>query len=164
MSLVIPQSLCCPVTPGSLLALLDSTIGGQSAPLPQPLFGILILPHVSFHGVSYCLFALHFSLPTVTNLLQSVEEGTYKSDSNFQEMFYNFLLHPSSQVFTGVDITHIRTTESWEAERTRQSERFCQNYFGQTDSPGRSLQMSIKGKQIAYGNRRTQTIPTTGRM
>jgi len=46
-----------------------------------------------------------------------VEGGTYQADSDFQEKFYNFLLHPSSHVFTGVDITHIRTNEAWEAER-----------------------------------------------
>jgi hypothetical protein len=46
-----------------------------------------------------------------------MDEGTYKADSDFQEIFYNFLLHPSSHVFAGVNITHIPTNKAWEAER-----------------------------------------------
>jgi len=103
-------------------------------------------------GLNKCLFTLHFSLPTASTLLRCVDIGTYQADSDFQEMFYNFLLHPSSRLFTGVDITHIRTNETWEAERLRTWERFCRNYFGQTDSPWRSIQMSVKGKQLAYGD------------
>ena len=111
---------------------------------------------VVFNGTSCslnkCLFALHFCLPTVATLLRSLDKGMYQADSNYQEMFYNVLLHRSPRLFAGVDITHIRTNKPWEAERIRQWERFCRNYFGQTDLPGRLLQMSIKGKQLAYGD------------
>ena len=58
-------------------------------------------------GLNKFLFALHFLLPKATTLLRCIEEGTYQADSDFQEMFYNFLLHPLSHVFTGVNITHI---------------------------------------------------------
>ena len=106
-------------------------------------------------GLNKSLFALHFSLPTVANLLRSVEEGTFQADSDYQEMFYNFLLPHSSRPFAGVNISHIQTNESWESER----ERFGRNYFGQTDSPGRSIQMSVKGKQLAYGNHTDSSNP-----
>ena len=110
-------------------------------------------------GLNKCLFVLRFSLPAVSNLLHSIEVGTYQSDSDYQEVFYNFLLHRSSRLFTGVDVTHIRTDQPWELERLRCWERFCPNYFGQTDSPFCSIQMSVTGKQLAYSNRKDETNP-----
>jgi hypothetical protein len=58
----------------------------------------------------------------VSNLLCSVDAGTYQLDSDYQEMFYNFLLYQSSRLFTGVDITHIRTDQPWESGRLRRWE------------------------------------------
>ena len=121
--------------------------------VPKGTEDIMVVFNGTSCGLNGSLFALHFSLPTVTDLLRSVEPGSYQADSDYQEMFYNFLLHPSFRELAGVDVTHVRTREVWEVERKRCWERFCRNYFGQTDSPGRSIQMGVKGKQLALGDR-----------
>jgi hypothetical protein len=74
-------------------------------------------------------------------------------------MFYNFLLHPTLRPYAGVDISHVRTEANWELERIRRWEHFSRNYFGQTDSPGRSIQMGTKGKLLAMGDRHDPENP-----
>jgi hypothetical protein len=49
-------------------------------------------------------------------LLRSFDLNYFQSDSDFQEMFYNFLLHPDLRPFAGVDVTHLRSGEDWERD------------------------------------------------
>ena len=127
--------------------------------MPKGLSDVRVVFNGTSCGLNDCLFALHFALPTVLDLLRSLDVGYYQADSDFQEMFYNFLLHPTLRPLAGVDISHVRTNAQWEEVRIRIWERFSRNYFGQTDSPGRSIQMGTKGKLLAMGDRHDPKNP-----
>ena len=71
------------------------------------------------------------------------------------DMFLNFPLHPEMRPYAGVDITYVKgigkERKEWENDRTRKWERWTRNFMGLTDSPYRSLQLIMVGKQLAYG-------------
>jgi hypothetical protein len=94
-------------------------------------------------GVNDCLFAPHFSLPTITPAMRALAEGYYQADMDIGEMFLNFMLGKELRPYSGVDVTHIRTQRSdlqhyhpeplpdipdWEKERIRAWERWGQNW------------------------------------
>ena len=81
---------------------------------------------------------------------------------NMGEMFLNWHLHPELRPFSGVDITHIKSRpdkEGWDQDRTRVWERWKKDFRGLTDSPYRSLQITIHVKLIDYGDRKDQLNP-----
>jgi hypothetical protein len=63
------------------------------------------------------LWAPPFVLPTVVSLLRCVEPGTWMSDVDIREMFYNYILDPAIQGHCGVDLSPycdgINTWEVW---------------------------------------------------
>ncbi|KAL7468881.1 hypothetical protein ACHAXS_009127 [Conticribra weissflogii] len=110
-------------------------------------------------GLNDVLYAPHFGLPIVQHTFRSLRKGYYQADMDVGEMFLNFVLHNDLREYSGVDVTHIRHAgpgppPPWEEGRLRIWERWCRNWMGLTDSPYRSLQMMLKAKHVAYGNRR----------
>ena len=51
------------------------------------------------------VFAPWFAMPTVDSLLSSTTAGSYMTDCDVGEMFLNFMLEPSVQPYTGMDLT-----------------------------------------------------------
>ena len=108
-------------------------------------------------GLNDVLWAPHFGLPIMQHTLRSLRPGYFQCDMDVGEMFLNFWLNTSLRPYAGVDITHVQDTSAkaphWEKERDRKWERWSRNFMGLTDSPYRSLQLMIKAKFIAYGDR-----------
>jgi hypothetical protein len=57
-------------------------------------------------GLNDAMVVPRFSLPTIHTHLRAVEEGTHMSDLDVGKMFLNFWLHPTTQPWAGVDLTH----------------------------------------------------------
>jgi hypothetical protein len=125
-------------------------------------------------GVNDCLFWPHFSLPTIQQASRALAEGYYQADMDMGEMFLNFILGKKLRPYSGVDVTHIRTTKAdlqhfepepltdipdWEKERLRAWERWGRNWMGMIDSPGRSVQLIIVAKELVLGDRRREDNP-----
>jgi hypothetical protein len=124
-------------------------------------------------GVNGCLFSPHFGLATIRHTFRALARGYKQTDLDAGEMFLNFPLGELLRAYSGVDVTHIRTTKSdlrqhvpplqeipdWERERVRAWERWCRNWMGLTDSPYRSCQMMTCVKETAFGDRHAQSNP-----
>jgi hypothetical protein len=59
--------------------------------------------------VNDCLFAAHFSLPTIQQVTRALLPGYYQVDMDIGEMFLNFMLGEELREYSGVDVTHVRT-------------------------------------------------------
>ena len=95
--------------------------------------------------------------------LRSLLGGYWQCDMDVGEMFLNFPLALGMRPYAGVDVTYTRNEpderEPWEEGRERKWEMWCRNFMSMTDSPYQSLQLMIKAKFIAYGDRRIRTNP-----
>ena len=115
-------------------------------------------------GINEALDSPHFSLPVVANTLRSLLPEYHGADLDVAEMFLNWWLGVALREYSGVDITHVQTKpaserEEWEVGRDRPWERWVRNFMGLKDSPYRSLQLMIKAKFIAYGDREDESNP-----
>jgi len=114
-------------------------------------------------GLNATLWAPHFGLPTVRCTHRSLLRGYWQNDMDIGEMFLCFWLHLYLRRFVGVDIRHLKTRgpdqPAWEQGRTRDWEHWVRNCMGLRDSPVRSLQLMVRAKFIAYGDRRDTKNP-----
>jgi hypothetical protein len=106
-------------------------------------------------GLNDAVWAPHFGLPYVTHTVRSLMPGYCQCDLDVGEMFLNFLLSEELKQLSGVDVSHVRSTDprdtAWEESRAGRWERWCRNWMGLTDSPYRSIQWMIRLKMEAYG-------------
>ncbi len=56
-------------------------------------------------GLNDCLWAPCLRLPMVEQHLGAVQPGTHLGDVEIGEQFHDFLMHPSLQLFAGIDLT-----------------------------------------------------------
>ncbi len=116
-------------------------------------------------GLNDVLFAPHFGLPTLSNTSRALLGGYYQTDLDVAEMFLCFPLHPEMRPYAGVDVSLIRTPpgsleeEPWEEGRTRIWERWVRNFMGMRDSPYRCMQLMLRAKYCAYGDRTEASNP-----
>ena len=114
-------------------------------------------------GLNAAIWSPHFGLPLVRYTFRSLLPEYHQCDMDVQEMFMNFQLGLRIRQYAGVDVSHVRDTSAtapeWEKKRTLHWERWGRNFMGLTDSPYRSLQLLIKVKHIAYGNRHQKRNP-----
>jgi hypothetical protein len=61
-------------------------------------------------GINECLFAPHFGLPVILYVMRSLRPGYYQADMDIGEMFPNIILGEQLCPYSGVDMTHVRTT------------------------------------------------------
>jgi hypothetical protein len=95
-------------------------------------------------GLNACLWAPSFILPTVTSLLYAVEPGTWMSDIDIGEQFYNYMLDPSLQPYCGIDISsYFEEASSWE--------QWTRCVMGLKTSPYGCTRMEMLGDEIAKG-------------
>lgn len=125
-------------------------------------------------GVNDCLFAPHFSLPTISHVARALAPNYYQADLDVGEMFLNFMLGKALRPYSGVDVSHVKTRKSdfkhhgpeplvdypdWEKGRVKRWERWVRNWMGMRDSPYRSGQLMIIAKEMAYGDRHDPSNP-----
>ena len=131
--------------------------------VPKGLDDIRMVYNGTGCGLNDMLWAPHFGLPFVTHTIRSLMPGYLQCDIDIGEMFLNFLLHNDLRALSGVDLTHSRSEEAgdeaWEHTRSDPHERWVRNWMGLRDSPYRSIQMLIRLKFEAYGDRRDRTNP-----
>lgn len=80
--------------------------------VPKGLKDIRMVYNGTASGVNDCLFWPHFSLPTIMQASRGLAEGYYQADMDIGEMFLNFILGKKLCPYSGVDVTHIRTTKA----------------------------------------------------
>ncbi len=131
--------------------------------VPKPPDDIRMVYDGTASGLNDALYSPHFSLPVVGNTLRSLMENYFAADLDVGEMFLNWPLGEELREYAGVDITHVQTSvelrEEWEQGRNRPWERWVRNFMGLKDSPYRSMQLMIKAKYIAYGDRTDDANP-----
>ena len=58
-------------------------------------------------GFNESIWAPWFALPTVETMTRTVVPDGWCGDREFGEMFLNFMLHPESRVYCGVDLSQL---------------------------------------------------------
>lgn len=110
----------------------------------------------SSSGLNSALWAPHFSLPTVTQELRSIVQGTHMADRDIGDMFLNFLLGEEVREYCGVDVSWVRSADpedaEWEKSRLMNWERWERDMMGLLDSPFRAIQVMTWLKEIIYGD------------
>ena len=107
--------------------------------------------------VNDSIWAPHFGLPTMRQTLFRLLPGYSQCDLDIGEMLLNFLLNDTMKEMSGADVQYVRSKEvsdlDWEYNRPDDFERWCRNWIGIRDSPYRSIQLLIRLKIEAYGDR-----------
>ncbi|KAL7561660.1 hypothetical protein ACA910_018550 [Epithemia clementina (nom. ined.)] len=69
-------------------------------------------------GLNECLYAPWFPLPNGDALTNTLDDGLWFIDNDYGEIFLNFRLHPSLQLFSGMDFSALYGREKGGALRT----------------------------------------------
>jgi hypothetical protein len=107
-------------------------------------------------GLNACMWAPWFPLPTVDDLLDVVEPGTYMADNDAGEMFLNFIMHEDLKKLCGIDLTAFLGGEAG-IEGARNWWRWCRNAMGSLSSPYLSVQASLWADEKIMGDRHDET-------
>ena len=112
-------------------------------------------------GLNEAVWAPHVGLQTARQTLRSLLPGYEQCNMDVGEMFLNFLLHKEMKQISGVEVAFVHSEDStdaeWEAQQTKNWERWCRNWMGLRDSPYRSIQHMIRLKFVAYEDRQSST-------
>ena len=68
---------------------------------------IRMIYDASCSGLNKALYSPWFNLPSVDAMTRWIIAGSWASDNDYGDMFLNFPLHPSLQVFCGVDLRQL---------------------------------------------------------
>jgi hypothetical protein len=120
--------------------------------VPKGLTDIRMVYDGTKSGLNEVLRAPWFPLPTVDNLLRSVEPGTWMADNDVGEMFLNFVLHESVQAICGVDLTKYFPEGVPEGTQVLW-ERWTRCTMGLRSSPYQACQGMMWALEIIVGNR-----------
>ena len=107
-------------------------------------------------GLNEVLYAPWFPLPTVEQLLRSVESGSFMSDIDVGEMFLNFVMHESLRIYCGVDVTNY-FPELANIEGATVWLRWGRCGMGFTNSPYVAVQGITVAEEVFMGDRRDRT-------
>jgi hypothetical protein len=99
-------------------------------------------------GLNDAMVVPRFSLPTIHTHLRAVEEGTHMADLDVGEMFLNFCLHPTTQPWAGVDLTHFIKLKGGKS----QWERWCRSLMGCKSLPYQLVQGISVAEELIRGN------------
>jgi hypothetical protein len=86
-------------------------------------------------GLNVYLWAPWFSLPTINTIVRALEEGTFMSNLDIAEMFFNFVLEAKCQRLAGVELTHYIEKREGAGGRTRHLALWARCLMGATLSP-----------------------------
>lgn len=108
-------------------------------------------------GLNSMLWAPWFPLPTVDDLLDVIEPGTFMCDNDAGEFFLNHMIHEDVRKLCGVDVTpYFPEHEMIQQGRKRVWLRWCRNAMGLRPSPYASTQAMMWAKEIIFGDRSDQ--------
>jgi hypothetical protein len=144
---------------------IDQLDGVQSIthmfPVPKGKTDIRMVYNGTSSGLNASLWAPHFGLPMVEHTLRSLLGGYHQADLDVAEMFLCFKIHPDLRPYAGVDVKLVKNKrpEPWEVGRNRDFEAWYRNFMGMKDSPYRSIQMMLRAKVEAYGDRKQHDNP-----
>ncbi len=112
-------------------------------------------------GLNNILYAPHFGLPTVKEMLQALLSGFFHCNLDVQDQFLNF--RTLLRKYLGVDVWEVRLLApkdaEWEASKPKGWEQWERNCMGLQDSPYRSLQWQVRLKLEVYGDRQAPSNP-----
>ena len=105
-------------------------------------------------GFNQAVWAPSFTLPTVESLLRAVGPGTWMGDIDIGEMFLNFPLHESAQMYCGVDLTTLFPEElSHENQNQKLWERWTRCLMGAKASPYQAIRAMLWAEDAMRGDR-----------
>ena len=113
-------------------------------------------------GLNEVLWAPWFPLPTVGDMLDLVEEGTWLCDNDVGEMFLNLVLQNCLRELCGIDVSQF-WDESEERSRTGTSGnnqkwlRWSRNAMGLEWSPYFSTRIMSLAMESVTGDRKSET-------
>lgn len=103
-------------------------------------------------GLNEVLYAPWFPLPTVEQLLRSVESGSFMGDNDVGEMFLNFVMHKDLRVYCGVDLTSYFPEKAAKGGDTVWY-RWGRCGMGFTNSPYIAVQGITVAEEVIVGDR-----------
>lgn len=107
-------------------------------------------------GLNNTLWAPWFPLPTVEQHLRAVMPGTYMGDIDISEQFLNFMLHPKTQEYAGVDLTAYFSDECNTPSQIKQKhiiwERWTRCAMGFKPSPYQACQGTLHAEELMHGD------------
>jgi hypothetical protein len=86
-------------------------------------------------GLNPVLWAPWFALPTVEQMIWTLDVGYWEVDNNYRDMFLNFWLHAELQRYCGVDLTTLFPDEVENSGRARLWEAWTRPPMGLKPSP-----------------------------
>lgn len=106
-------------------------------------------------GLNDTIWAPSFHLPTIKSLLPMVEPGSWQSDIDVGEQFYNYCLDPNLRAYCGLDVTEYVPLHSG---KTRWLE-WSHCVMGIKSSPHGCVKMQTLGEEVIRGNPRQHSKP-----
>jgi hypothetical protein len=117
--------------------------------------GIRLVYNAAESGLNDAMVVPRFSLPTIHTHLRAVEEGMYMADLDVGGMFLNFSLHPPTQPWAGVDLTHFINLKDGKLKW----ERWCRSLMGCKPSPYQAVQGMSVANELIRGDPRDLNNP-----
>ena len=141
---LIQTATCATIEPGEVTSLIHYFYAEKG------LEDIRMVYNGTCSSLNEAVWAPHFGLSYITHTARSLIPGYCQCDMNIGKMFLNFLLHKELQQLSGVDISHVRSTNPdnsvWESSRRGRWEQWSRNWMGLTDSLYQSIQWMIRLK------------------
>lgn len=106
--------------------------------------------------VNNALWCPSFGLPTIKGVLRAVKSSTWGTDLDLGEMFLNFTLHDSLQVFCGVDLSEFFPDKIKEGCKTLWEQWTC-CLMGLKVSPCQAVRAFLLAEEVMRGRRRDPT-------
>ncbi|KAL7561319.1 hypothetical protein ACA910_018518 [Epithemia clementina (nom. ined.)] len=99
-------------------------------------------------GLNDCLYAPWFPLPDAEILVNTLDEGFWCIDNNYEEMFLNFWLHPELIQYSRMDLTSLYGTRK--KHKGLLLEVWTRGPMGQSPSPYAMIQQTRCLKWFIY--------------
>lgn len=110
----------------------------------------------SASGLNASLWVPSFALPSAESLLDNITIDTWMGDLDMGEQFLNFPLHPSLQVYCGIDLKPFFRPDG----RHTYWQRWTRCMMGLRPSPCFAIQGTHLTEEVVFGDRTDQTNPT----
>lgn len=128
--------------------------------VPKGEDNICLVYNATSNKLNDCVWMPTFWLPTINLLVRALDKDSWMTDCDVGDMFLNFQLHKSMNLFTGVDLSSLYKTET--------EPRPCwavwdRNLMGFTASPYNSIKMALIAKEIGQGDWHEEGVGADGK-
>ncbi len=104
-------------------------------------------------GLNGAMWAPWFLMPTVASHLRFVGKESYLGDLDVGDMFHNFMLHPDTQLHTGIDLTPFFTKEALGLGKCKVLwEQWWRSAMGLKSSPYNCIQGILFSEEVIRGD------------